>query len=505
MRRAAPAPRGSCECADPKARDKEGVTTLQRAAFNGEAETIGMLANRGVDVNARGRGSTPLLDAVSGGNFAAVDLLLARGADVTAHDDDGIGVLTSATSYEDSTIFRKLVAKGADPGLRGASGLDLMMAAAASDTSNQETIRELVKLGADPKRSAPNLHITHGFGKEPESPLDWASRQGDTPVVRLLAGLTAGNARVDPSAAPNLLRAGGPRPAIAKALPLLYQGSREFFKRSGCASCHHNMLPALAFSAARSKGIPVDTEKVRQNHQQSAAWLGGNREGLLQDLRLPGGDTTAAYLIWGLEADGQTRDRATDALVHHLAGAQSLDGGWRVRADRPPIESSRATPTALSIHALRAFTIPGRKTEFDYSPRTGEDKAMRLLGLAWAGGEEALIEAAASKLASEQRPDGGWGQLDTLSSDVYATGQTLYALHNAGRLPRAALDKAVRFLLETQLADGTWHVRSRAYPIQPLYFDTGFPHGRDQWISAAGTSWACIGLSDALEPRASGK
>jgi hypothetical protein len=30
--------------------------------------------------------------------------------------------------------------------------------------------------------------------------------------------------------------------------------------------------------------------------------------------------------------------------------------------------------------------------------------------------------------------------------------------------------------------------------LQP-YFDSGFPHGFDQWISAAGTSWATIALS----------
>jgi hypothetical protein len=85
-----------------------------------------------------------------------------------------------------------------------------------------------------------------------------------------------------------------------------------------------------------------------------------------------------------------------------------------------------------------------------------------------------------------------------LSSDAYATGQALYALHTAKALSRNSLDKAVSFLLQTQLADGTWHVRSRSYPTQPNYFDTGFPGRRDQWISAAATSWACIGLSLAI-------
>jgi hypothetical protein len=36
-------------------------------------------------------------------------------------------------------------------------------------------------------------------------------------------------------------------------------------------------------------------------------------------------------------------------------------------------------------------------------------------------------------------------------------------------------------------------VRSRAIPIQP-YFESGFPHGRDQFISAAAANWATTAL-----------
>ena len=241
------------------------------------------------------------------------------------------------------------------------------------------------------------------------------------------------------------------------------------------------------------------------------SWLNGNREGLFQDADLPGGDTTSGYLLLALDADGHLRDRATDALVHNLAGSQSFDGAFQVRADRPPIESGRVTPTALCIRALRKYAIPGRNAEFNarirhagkwlsaYSPRTSEEKSMRLLGMTWAGMDPALIRTAAVTLAAEQRQDGGWAQLTTLPSDAYATGQALYALHTSGLLSQESLSKAVRYLLQTQAADGTWHVRSRAYPLQPRYFDTGFPYGRDQWISAAATSWASIGLSVAVQ------
>jgi hypothetical protein len=123
---------------------------------------------------------------------------------------------------------------------------------------------------------------------------------------------------------------------------------------------------------------------------------------------------------------------------------------------------------------------------------------MRVLGLVWSGAPEEMIRTAAEALAAEQRADGGWGQLATLETDAYATGQALVALRYAGvNEADARYRRGVGFLLRTQFVDGSWLVRSRAYPVQPPK-GSGFPHGRDQWISAAGTSWAAMALSFAL-------
>jgi len=54
--------------------------------------------------------------------------------------------------------------------------------------------------------------------------------------------------------------------------------------------------------------------------------------------------------------------------------------------------------------------------------------------------------------------------------------------------------------LSTQLEDGSWFVKSRAMAFQP-YFDAGFPHGFDQWISTAGTNWTTMALSLASPAR----
>ena len=45
-----------------------------------------------------------------------------------------------------------------------------------------------------------------------------------------------------------------------------------------------------------------------------------------------------------------------------------------------------------------------------------------------------------------------------------------------------------------QLEDGSWYVKTRALGFQP-YFDNGFPHGVDQWISGAATGWATMARS----------
>ena len=120
---------------------------------------------------------------------------------------------------------------------------------------------------------------------------------------------------------------------------------------------------------------------------------------------------------------------------------------------------------------------------------------MRLLGLVWAKAPTLAVKAAAQEIASRQSADGGWSQLTTLEPDAYATGLALYALHEAGvAVTDDVYRKGVAFLISTQYPDGSWFVRTRAFPVQP-YFESGFPFGRHQWISAAGTAWAARAIA----------
>ena len=161
------------------------------------------------------------------------------------------------------------------------------------------------------------------------------------------------------------------------------------------------------------------------------------------------------------------------------------------------------------MRALQLYAPKINKPEWDQSiqnaarwlaraeAKNNDDRNWRLLGLAWAGTDKQATQRAMKEVLAAQRSDGGWSDLPSMESNAYATGQALFALHTAG-LPSsdAAYERGVQLLLKTQQQDGSWYVRTRALGFQP-YFEAEFPYGFDQWISAAGTSWATMALAAA--------
>jgi hypothetical protein len=218
-----------------------------------------------------------------------------------------------------------------------------------------------------------------------------------------------------------------------------------------------------------------------------------------------------SYALFALAEANVPADRTIDAVVHNLAAQQLPGGYWTYRGVmRPPTTDSLFSGTAAAIRAFREYAPPARKAEFEEriaravralesaEPATTEDHTMRLLGLKWAGADQAKIAKAARAVAALQREDGGWAQAPPLSSDAYATGSALHALFAIGMVAEdPAYRKGVAFLLRTQAADGSWYVASRAPKFQP-YFEGGFPYGHDQWISQWGTGWAALALAHAL-------
>jgi hypothetical protein len=297
--------------------------------------------------------------------------------------------------------------------------------------------------------------------------------------------------------------------AAQKALTLLESCNPKFFSQSGCVACHQQTVTSLAAAEARLRGFRVDERLAREQVQMTAQMLGTFREKFLQRVDNPAGSAPSiGYLSLGLAAERHPPDETTDAMIVELAGRQHTDGSWTAFGHRPPIEYSRIVATALAMRALDTYKIRSRETELNEcigraglwlekaQPTSITEHNFRLLGLTWSHFQkEEKIAAQAQEILSQQRPDGSWPQLPSLESDAYATGLTLWALGSANRLlsSDAAYRRGVGYLVRAQQDDGSWHVKTRSFPFQP-YFESGFPHGHDQWISAAATGYAATAL-----------
>jgi len=263
----------------------------------------------------------------------------------------------------------------------------------------------------------------------------------------------------------------------------------------------------MALSAARKYGFAVDETSSKSQLDTIRIYLETWRERSLQGIGIPGGIDTDSYILAGLAASNFVPDGGTDAVAIYLKRRQSADGGWRIQTQRPPIESSDFEATAITLRALLAFAPKPKEAEYAKAiesgaewlvrtqPKTNEDYVYRLLGMSWTRRSKEVIRKAARELIELQRGDGGWAQLSTLPSDAYATGQALTALAEAGE---AAVDdpvyrRGLKFLMGTQLEDGSWFVPTRTLPEQP-YFDAEFPHERNQFVSDAATNWAIMAL-----------
>jgi len=302
------------------------------------------------------------------------------------------------------------------------------------------------------------------------------------------------------------------RKAIEKSLPLLESIRLPFIEKTGCASCHHNSLPAMAAALARERGFKLSERTSLEESEQILGIWNTGREKLLQGDGFGGAQVTASYTLVGLAANKQSPNKITDAIVHYLIGRQIADGHWSGLANRPPLGGSDIATTALSLRALRLYAPKGLGQEAQNrverarewlskaDPRSNEDQAFQLLGLAWANADKQTLQKTARGLLARQQKDGGWGQQTTLGSDAYATGQALVALHQAGGLPvtHRAYQRGVQYLLANQAADGSWAVQTRSFPFQK-YFESGFPYGHNQWISAAASSWATMALTLTVE------
>lgn len=452
------------------------------------------------------RGFTPLFLAAYLPNAPAAITgeMLDRGLAVDTHGKIATLVLpplSVAANFANLPLVRLLLDRGADPNNKGARGLTPLMAAAAADPSDVAIIRALLEKGAEP-----NAQDEQG-----RTALDWALLQGDTVVAQ---ALRQAGARANAAPAPPPVPVATPRSArdaVEKALALLLPSGPRFFRQSGCISCHNNSIPSLAATRAKAAGIAVDAELAAHPSKAALAAWGPRTETLAIGASTVGGLTAnVSYGLLAMAEERAPRNRVTDAAALGLARVQAPDGSWTIPDSRPPLGGSIIKWTALSARSLQAYMPNGLRSQtedhlrgartylLNAQPHDTQDQAFQLTGLHWTGAPREAIAKGRARLLGLQREDGGWSQLPTMPSDAFATGEALYALHTAGMPAKdPAYQRGVAYLLRTQLEDGSWFVRSRGLAFQP-FRDSGLPHGRDQFLSAAATGWAAIALSAAV-------
>ena len=478
---------------DPSLATLVGRTPLMAAAGRGDTEAMLLLIAKGADINRKnGAGGTALMAAATNGNPRAVGLLLEKGADASVRSKRNETALGNAATAGVEETFKLLLDRGADVNIQNFRGYSPLMFAASSDTAPAGIVKMLLSNGADTSYSA---------DYDETAPI-LAAKRGDTEVTRLLGGLEKSGA-VPRDNTP----VGSASQAIEKAMALLEKQSYNFIRIGGCNSCHSQDLPSAAAGFVRDSGLPAP-----QIPQLPASMLPSPER--VMDLS-GSNPVSLSWQLFDLGMNHAPQSAYTDSIVRYIKAMQTPEGSWpRNKSRRPPMSSGDFQAAALAIYSLRHYGPAAETASTDMvlaravkwlenaKPSITQGRAFHLLGLAWGNASPASIKDATRSLAASQRGDGGWNQLPGMVSDAYATGQALYALHTAGNTAVAdpVYRRGVDYLLRSQAADGSWHVTTRAIWVQP-YFESGFPYGRDQFISTAGTAWAAMALAAAAEPQ----
>ena len=101
--------------ADIEAKDPgAGATALHYAVMKGEMPLVGLLVQRGADVNSRTKsGTTPLHTAVLYGRYEIAEYLLDKGSDIDARSSSGATALSLADAARFERISKMLKERGA--------------------------------------------------------------------------------------------------------------------------------------------------------------------------------------------------------------------------------------------------------------------------------------------------------------------------------------------------------------------------------------------------------
>jgi N-acyl-D-amino-acid deacylase len=350
------------------------------------------------------------------------------------------------------------------------------------------------------------------------------------------------------------------RKAIERGIDLIRGSVDRYPQHRQCFSCHHQSVPLFAMRMAKEHSLEAREFVWNKDADRVDRILDLTCDSLEQDLQrlrpgeeLDGRGLTLGYAMWTLDVSGLDRSELMDRLIDIALATQREDGRWRIHSHRPPASSSDRMATALVCASLlkRVPDHPRHQEITDSLCRARwwhineplPSELEDIIGMLWCNyvfdemdlhpagfgstqpdywfiwkkshldveeqARELMISSMQTRFRSSetlwrlQNPDGGWGQRIGDESDAYATGLSMILLANTDNdykngivFRQGRYRRAIKWLIDNQLDDGSWYVSSRANPVQE-FFDNGDPHDTDQFISILATGWATAALCNA--------
>ena len=289
------------------------------------------------------------------------------------------------------------------------------------------------------------------------------------------------------------------RPAIEKGLAFLEKEGLAWMNQRKCIACHHGAFLLWSHNEARTRGFTVETEKLNAWTTQALnLYLAGEKDALKK--KNGAVETTNMLLGQVTTTSDEKLAQELKRLSALLVNAQKPDGFWKYEGqgqNRPDAEADEAT----TLWAVLALTLvektdpaypKARESAFGWlkTHQTGagnEPAVLRVL-IEARFGEPARVKERAQELIGRQNADGSWSWGKTYPGDAFATGQSLYALGEAGLTgDHPSVQRAWKFLLEKQKPDGSFFAPSKKPNVKENSIAT-------YW----GSAWATIGLLHTL-------
>jgi hypothetical protein len=336
-------------------------------------------------------------------------------------------------------------------------------------------------------------------------------------IAFLVAGLSAlrlasGDEPVSPSpAAPDQIHR-----AVERAIGYLQKESASWLKTRKCAACHHVALPIWSLIEAEQQGYSIDKAFVAETVE---ATLGSAQQMIASKLFNDPADppdtrpigqgvrTGAAFMAVAAQTltlfdEGQKQ--SLNFIADQIVSKQRDNGSWEFFLSRPPINENETTDAAWLMMALQREARFGPSDsqrsalakamvwfEAVTLPDNLQDKVFKLLLATRGGKPRAEMQSTIDELLALQQADGGWRQNADMSSDAYATGQTLYVLALVGETAdNPSVKRAMDLLVATQKPDGSRPMTSRSTPDGKPGSSTLLTP-----IVCAASSWATLGLA----------